>query len=161
MSATTKAPPSDPALAGESNVPRILGLDITFHALAIITYSLRMYTRIFIVKSFGKDDVMMTLCMIGLTGGGMVTVAVATAHGLGHHAFTLSEEDLKVYGITVFIQALFTTVASLCFLKLSVAFSLLRLSSPMNKWWTRVIWGLMGKIPTRVPRDLAGTRIDS
>lgn len=75
----------------------------------------------------------------------MVTVAVATAHGLGHHAFTLSAEDKIVYGITVFIQAIFTTVTSLCLLKLSVAFSLLRLSSPMNRWWTRIIWGLMGE----------------
>ncbi|KAK4120654.1 hypothetical protein N657DRAFT_553581, partial [Parathielavia appendiculata] len=143
MSATTKAPPSDPALAGESNVPRILGLGITFHALALICFCMRMYTRIFVVKAFGKDDVMMVLCIIGLTGGGMITIAVATAHGLGHHAFTLSDDDQKVYGITVFIQAIFTTVTSLCFLKLSVAFSLLRLSNPMNTWWTRVIWGLI------------------
>jgi hypothetical protein len=78
----------------------------------------------------------------------MVTIAVATAHGLGRHAFTLSDEDQKVYGITVFIQAIFTTVTSLCFLKLSVAFSLLRLSSPLNKWWTRVIWGLIGETLT-------------
>lgn len=64
MSATIKAPPSDPALAGESNVPRILGLGITFHALALISFSMRMYTRICIVKSFGKDDIMMVLCMV-------------------------------------------------------------------------------------------------
>lgn len=64
MSATNVAPPSDPALAGESNVPRILGLGITFHALALITYSMRMYTRIFVVKAFGRDDIMMSLCMV-------------------------------------------------------------------------------------------------
>lgn len=73
----------------------------------------------------------------------MVTVAVATAHGLGRHVFMLSEEDVIIYGITVFIQAIFTTVTSLCLLKLSVGFSLLRLSGPMNIWWTRTIWGLM------------------
>lgn len=77
----------------------------------------------------------------------MATVAYATAHGLGHHAFTLSDDDMKIYGITVFIQAIFTTVASLCFLKISVAFSLLRLSSPMKKWWTWMLWGLIGTIP--------------
>ena len=67
MSATNQAPPSDPALAGESNVPRILGLGITFHALALVAFTMRMYTRIFIVKSFGKDDVMMILCMVSQT----------------------------------------------------------------------------------------------
>lgn len=93
----------------------------------------------------------------------MVTIAVATAHGLGRHAFTLSDEDQKIYGITVFIQAIFTTVTSLCFLKLSVAFSLLRMSSPINKWWTRVIWGLVGETLTfsqgilpRIGRDRQG-----
>lgn len=92
---------------------------------------------------------------IGLTGGGIVTIAVATAHGLGRHAFTLSAEDQKIYGITVFIQAIFTTVTSLCMLKLSVAFSQLRLSNPLNMWWTRVIWGLMGETSTLPCRHLA------
>ena len=64
MSATTAKPISDPALAGESNVPRILGLGVTFHALALVAFGLRMYTRIFIVKSFGRDDLMMVLCMV-------------------------------------------------------------------------------------------------
>lgn len=64
MSATTKAPPSDPALAGESNIPRILGLGITFHALALVFFGLRMYTRAFVVKSIGKDDVLMMMCMV-------------------------------------------------------------------------------------------------
>ncbi|KAK4449065.1 hypothetical protein QBC34DRAFT_97790 [Podospora aff. communis PSN243] len=143
MSATNKPLVFDPATAHESNVPRILGLGISFHVVALVAFALRIYTRTVIVKSFGKDDLMLCLCMVGLTGGGMVTIAVATAHGLGRHAFTLSEEDVIIYGITVFIQALFTTITSLCLLKLSVAFSLLRLAGPMNKWWTRVIWGLM------------------
>jgi len=64
MSATTAKPISDPALAGESNVPRILGLGVTFHALALVAFGLRMYTRTFIVKSFGRDDLMMVLCMV-------------------------------------------------------------------------------------------------
>ncbi|KAL2193833.1 hypothetical protein P885DRAFT_44435 [Corynascus similis CBS 632.67] len=151
MSATTKVLPTDPALAGESNVPRILGLGIAFHAFALISFGMRMYTRIFVVKAFGKDDLMMIFCMVR----GIVTIAVATAHGLGRHAFTLSAEDQKIYGITVFIQAIFTTVTSLCMLKLSVAFSQLRLSNPLNMWWTRVIWGLMGETSTLPCRHLA------
>lgn len=66
MSATNAKPPSDPALAGESNVPRILGLGITFHALALVAFGLRMYTRLIIVKSFGKDDLALVLCMVSL-----------------------------------------------------------------------------------------------
>lgn len=76
----------------------------------------------------------------------MITVAIATAHGLGHHAFTLSAQDQIVYGKTVFAQALLTTVTSLCLLKLSVAVSLLRLSGPaagINRYYRRVLWALM------------------
>lgn len=64
MSATNKTLVFDPATAGESNVPRILGLGITFHALALLAFGLRMYTRAVIVRSFGKDDVLMILCMV-------------------------------------------------------------------------------------------------
>lgn len=79
----------------------------------------------------------------------MITVAIATAHGLGRHAFTLTAQDQIVYGKTVFIQALVTTVTSLCLLKLSVAVSLLRLSGPaagVNRWWRRVIYTLIGML---------------
>ena len=64
MSATNKPLNADPALDDESAVPRILGLGITFHVLALAFFGLRMYTRIFVVKSFGKDDVLMVLCMV-------------------------------------------------------------------------------------------------
>ena len=64
MSATNKTLTVNPALSHESNVPRILGLGVTFHALALIFFGLRMYTRVFVVKSFGKDDILMVLCMV-------------------------------------------------------------------------------------------------
>lgn len=64
MSATNKTLIFDPSRAAESNVPRILGLGITFHVLALVAFGLRMYTRAVIVRSFGKDDVLMILCMV-------------------------------------------------------------------------------------------------
>ena len=67
MSATTKAAPIDYSKSDESAVPRILGLGITFHALAWVAFLLRSYTRLFVVRSFGKDDLLMCLCMVGLS----------------------------------------------------------------------------------------------
>lgn len=64
MSATTKTVPVDPSKAGESNVPRILGLGITFYTLALAVFSLRIYTRLVVVRGFGMDDVLMVLCMV-------------------------------------------------------------------------------------------------
>lgn len=64
MSATNKTLVFDPSRAAESNVPRILGLGITFYTLALVAFGLRVYTRAVIVRSFGKDDVLMILCMV-------------------------------------------------------------------------------------------------
>lgn len=64
MSANNKTLVFDPSKADESNVPRILGLGITFYTLALVAFGLRMYTRAVIVRSFGKDDVLMILCMV-------------------------------------------------------------------------------------------------
>lgn len=64
MSANNKTLVVDLSKADESNVPRILGLGITFYTLALVAFGLRMYTRAVIVRSFGKDDVLMILCMV-------------------------------------------------------------------------------------------------
>lgn len=68
MSATNKTLAFNPETAGESNVGRILGLGITFHALALVAFALRMYTRSVLVKSFGKDDLTMCLCIVSMKG---------------------------------------------------------------------------------------------
>lgn len=96
MSATNKPPPSDPALAGESNVPRILGLGITFHALALVAVAMRMYTRVFIVKSFGRDDVMMALCIVSHTCGRHPVPPVATE--TAEHSPGSYETNQQLYG---------------------------------------------------------------
>lgn len=58
------APPFNPALAGESNLGRILGVQTTVLALGLIVVSARIYARVFVVKAFGKDDACMVLAAV-------------------------------------------------------------------------------------------------
>lgn len=73
----------------------------------------------------------------------MVTYIIAAQHGLGRHRQFIEKEDYTTYLKMTFIQALVSTIGSLLFLKLSIGFSLIRMSQ--QKWYTRVIWGFIGK----------------
>jgi hypothetical protein len=57
----------DPARAAESNLSWILGVLVVFHVIAILFVFLRLYTRIFMVKTFGLDDVLICLSMVSLS----------------------------------------------------------------------------------------------
>ena len=73
----------------------------------------------------------------------MVTYILAAQHGLGHHTDTIEKKDYYQYLKMTFIQALVSTIGGMAFLKLSVAFCLLRLSPPTL--YKRTLWSLIGK----------------
>lgn len=75
----------------------------------------------------------------------MVTYIIAAQHGLGRHRQIIPKEDYKTYLKMTFIQALVSTIGGLGFLKISIGLSLIRLSQ--QKWYTRVVWGFIGKAP--------------
>ena len=56
----------DPARVAESNVGRILGVTTTFHALAILLVTLRMYVRLRISKNAARDDWTMVGALVSL-----------------------------------------------------------------------------------------------
>jgi hypothetical protein len=49
-------PDHDPAISAQTKQPATLALTIGFPALSAIAVSLRLYTRIFVVKRTGLDD---------------------------------------------------------------------------------------------------------
>jgi hypothetical protein len=56
--------PVDPARAAESNFGRMMAINGTFHALAIISVGLRTYVRLRLVKGFGIDDAVMIAALV-------------------------------------------------------------------------------------------------
>jgi len=73
----------------------------------------------------------------------MLTYILAAQHGLGHHTDTIEKKDYYEYLKMTFIQAIVSTIGGMAFLKLSVAFCLLRLRPP--PLYTRTLWSLIGK----------------
>ncbi|KAK0648295.1 hypothetical protein B0T16DRAFT_491120 [Cercophora newfieldiana] len=129
-------PIMDPAWAAESNLVQILSIVTVIHLLALACVLLRLYTRLFVVKSPGVDDLCMALSLV-CASGGWAGFLIQAHHGLGRHIETVSKEDFVVFMHVSFSQAIVSATCALAFLKLSIGFNLLRLST--CKWY---IWSL-------------------
>lgn len=54
----------DPKWAAESNLTRLLALTGVFHFLALTSVGLRLYVRIGLLQSLGRDDVVIVLAAV-------------------------------------------------------------------------------------------------
>ena len=55
---------TDPQWAAESNLVRILAVTGVFHFFALTSVGLRLYVRIGLLRSPGRDDVAMVLAVV-------------------------------------------------------------------------------------------------
>ncbi|KAL3418571.1 integral membrane protein [Phlyctema vagabunda] len=112
------------AYAG-SKAPLVLGLTTTFWGLALIIVSMRIYTRVFVNKYRGWDDLFIAIAMLFSTGDQGMKIAWCLV-GLGQHVSKLDADQLKyVLNITYAIQILYPW--SLGLAKISVLAFYLRL----------------------------------
>lgn len=51
----------------ENRGPQLLVVDITFAAVALVACILRVFTRSFMVKAFGVDDILMVVSTVSFT----------------------------------------------------------------------------------------------
>ncbi|KAK1753603.1 hypothetical protein QBC47DRAFT_430405 [Echria macrotheca] len=132
--------PFDPVRAAEDNLGLILGVQSTFHFIALVFVALRIYARVFVVKAFGKDDICIVLSAICALGG-WICFVLQGAVGLGKHQETISAADMIVFQHIGFWQSIISAILALAFLKLSIGFGLLRLST--HKWYSAALWATM------------------
>ncbi|KXX76976.1 hypothetical protein MMYC01_207139 [Madurella mycetomatis] len=131
------APNIDPARAAESNTALLLSVLTVFHVIALTFVALRVYARAFVIRTFGKDDVFMVLSALCAMGGWTVFV-FQSFYGLGKHEETISTEDMVTFQHAGFWQSVISATCALCFLKMSIGFNLLRLST--SKWYSWCLW---------------------
>ncbi|OCK78964.1 hypothetical protein K432DRAFT_331057 [Lepidopterella palustris CBS 459.81] len=125
MVAATTPPGPDVSIA-----PRYLGLTGSFLGVGIFVYILRMYTRIWPVQRLGLDDWSMTVSVILMTSI-WAMCAQAIKHGMGRHNYYVPLEDQMKAGRLLFIiQPMW--VWSIAFVKISMAFMLLRILRSKN-----------------------------
>lgn len=102
------------AVAIENRGPQLAVVDYTFAILAFITILLRCGVRLFIVRSFGIDDWLMSFAAVSLTGPKIMDAGrvqrlilpkvtfmlycsfslTGVAHGTGQHEDTLPAENV-------------------------------------------------------------------
>jgi hypothetical protein len=89
-----------------------------FPALALITITLRVYTRLFLRKSFGLEDYMIIIGMI-FSLGQAALMGWDLNHGLGRHFYTLTLDDVEIIFKTTFALNLIL-VAGFTSIKVSI-----------------------------------------
>ncbi|KAF2440194.1 hypothetical protein P171DRAFT_369181, partial [Karstenula rhodostoma CBS 690.94] len=107
----------------------ILSITGTFFTAALIIVKLRCYVRITMLKVFGKDDYRMVVSMM-FAAATFACFVIGTHHGLGNHLpVPLMDADMyKSFSKTLYVHSLLIMVGISC-VKISIAFSLLRLSA--------------------------------
>ncbi|KAF7527827.1 hypothetical protein G7054_g10347 [Neopestalotiopsis clavispora] len=113
-------------MAVENRGPQLMVVCITLLTIAIISMALRIITRLFIVKGFGRDDYLMVFASISFTL--FVTCAITGVHyGTGRHHSDLSDDDFETamkYWWLCYIWYCVSMITS----KLSIGVFLLRIT---------------------------------
>ncbi|KAI1265450.1 hypothetical protein F5Y18DRAFT_52663 [Xylariaceae sp. FL1019] len=113
-----------------------IGILTAVHILALLVTGLRLYSRLFLAKSFGSDDGTVTAAIL-LAFVSYILYLYQIPHGLGMHNVLVSDPDRYVFGAASFAQTILQLVG-LGFLKISVALALLRLVR--NKVYKGILW---------------------
>lgn len=78
------------------------------------------------------------------TLGGMICFAIQARYGLGKHREFISDDDHRTFSKIGFLQGLISDTGAIALLKISIALSLLRLSADGKRWYSILLWGLIG-----------------
>ncbi|KAF2116403.1 hypothetical protein BDV96DRAFT_574059 [Lophiotrema nucula] len=140
-----------------------------FSGLALIILLLRLYTRIFIVRSVGVEDYFITLamlCSIGLT----ICIGIQVEYGMGQHYWMLSPED-GTQSLKAFWASLIVYYLSLGLTKSSILLQYQRVFPTKNfqiACWSIMsvvvaytIWTVLGSIFACIPVRAFWTKEES
>lgn len=177
-----EAPQFPPEYVGESNAARIVGVVGAFHFLALTFVSLRLYVRLFMVRAFGVDDVLVILAVVSATLsilhrclpyyrhkkpltlkppsqllalGSWICLVLQIPYGLGRHGLTIPVEDRIKFEHITFWKTVLSDGVALGLLRISMAITLLRLKRD-SRWYTWSLYAVIGIEHTpRPPRRFA------
>ncbi|EFQ31495.1 hypothetical protein CGRA01v4_11092 [Colletotrichum graminicola] len=108
-----------PKIRTETNGPYVTGIAVGFAIASAAVFSLRLYTRLFLLKTAGKDD--WTIC-IAMVCAVVVTMSTCmeVRYGMGKHTENVSaaemREQLKYLFITILHYNMGMNVAKVSFL---------------------------------------------
>ncbi|EXJ83606.1 hypothetical protein A1O1_07229 [Capronia coronata CBS 617.96] len=122
----------------ESNTANLMAINGTFCGVALVTVVLRMYVRIFMLKSVGTDDYVMVAAMVLSLAVLACFSGEAAAGGLGHHPALVDPADWSLFLHWRYFHSLII-MFGISLVKISVACFLRRLVP--NKNYHRFLLG--------------------
>ena len=155
----------DPVRAAEHRLPEIMAPLTVVFFLAVVIVILRMYSRIILIKSPGRDDWVMLACIVSVLessgtdktltktffdsqiftlGGYIIFVLMAVWGGMGYHFDTLPPSKTSMFSQLGFWMSIVATNGAFALLKISIALNLLRLSN--SKWYKWTLWATLGTV---------------
>ncbi|KAG9194707.1 hypothetical protein G6011_04742 [Alternaria panax] len=124
-------PARSPEYMAENQAGRLLAVEGSLFALSTIAVLLRFYVRVFMLKTFGWDDIMMAIALaLSSTTLGLFLKVIDL--GLGKHAEAFPLENIFPFFKVMYFYSIFI-IAVYSFIKLSIGFFLLRLAD-RTKW---------------------------
>ncbi|KAH7086473.1 hypothetical protein FB567DRAFT_629530 [Paraphoma chrysanthemicola] len=124
-------PSSNPELSAEyladNKASEILSIIIIFPALALMVVALRLYTRIYIIKSFSHDDIAIILAMaLSIVSSSLQGMQVY--HGLGRHTEIASGAQI-VETLKALYGSIICWVIAIALVKTSIVVQYLRITT--------------------------------
>ncbi|KAH7080158.1 hypothetical protein BKA63DRAFT_505842 [Paraphoma chrysanthemicola] len=125
---TPSAIPELPAeYLADSKASEILSIIIIFPVLALVIVILRLYTRVYIIKSFSHDDIAITLAMaLSIVSSNFQGLQVY--HGLGRHTEIASEAQI-VETLKALYGSIICWVLAIALVKTSIVLQYLRITT--------------------------------
>ncbi|CRG82709.1 hypothetical protein PISL3812_00053 [Talaromyces islandicus] len=123
------------------NGPAVNGVTWSFLIVAVVSVLLRCYVRIFMIKSFGYDDILIVITL-GVLIAGDVVISNMVSAGMGRHLEYLSNPKysaLQIAKWNAIYQIL--NVSGALLTKISIGLFLLRLKQ--SRKFTIAVWGVL------------------
>jgi hypothetical protein len=98
---------------GHADTVAVKAVTIVFTALAVVSTSLRLFTRLGLARNAGLDDAFISFATI-LTVGQTVTVFYELHYGVGRHQSTISLPNTMAYLKALYASIVIYNVALLC-----------------------------------------------
>ncbi|KAF2492235.1 hypothetical protein BU16DRAFT_107908 [Lophium mytilinum] len=123
----------------------VIALCIAFGAITTVVIFLRLFTRFYIIKTIGPDDVLITIASI-LSWAFIAATIMAVNHGLGSHielVMLRGTQNMISYAQIVWLSSIFYN-ACLGFIKTSVLALYMRLGDRSLRRMAIVMTGVVG-----------------
>lgn len=114
-----------------------LGVTLAMTALAVIVLGTRVYVRTVMIKSFGPDDILMTIS----TAMAVVLAAVIIVECKNGHGRHIGDVPPERYMVGLKYNFISQPVVFVCtnMVKLAIGAALLRIAA--TRFWKSLIWG--------------------